>query len=336
MKIRRIAYHTPQIDVRGTCTALFDYAVIMREIYGIDAVIITRDYETCTDHDSIAIQKFSSVFNILRYQSSTLDNITDIVNRIDFLIQYSCSDMLYCIKYGTDDGIVSKIVPTSVHCVFDLSQPHGTVYAAVSKTLAEKYSYRSYVPHMVRIKSSNIIDNLRHKLDIPSNAIVIGRYGGMDTFDLKFVHDVIRAIVRSRNNIYFLFCNTPMIDSHPQIIYVDKITQDFQKSMFIQTCDAYIEGGSLGHTFGLAIAEFSVHNKPVIAYNSPSIWNRAHLDILGDRCLIYHHPSDLYNILQNFDADTYIDRDNNCYRDYCPGVVAKKFYDVFVLPCESV
>ena len=37
---------------------------------------------------------------------------------------------------------------TCVHCVFDLSEPHGDIYAAVSETLAKKYNKTVFVPHM--------------------------------------------------------------------------------------------------------------------------------------------------------------------------------------------
>ena len=42
-----------------------------------------------------------------------------------------------------------------------------------------------------------------------------------------------------------------------------------------------------GETFGLAIAEFSVHNKPVLTSSVHISDGRAHLDILGKKGLYY-------------------------------------------------
>ena len=331
MKIKRIAYYTPQIDVRGTCTALYDYAVSMREFYGIDAVVITKDYGE-PGHDRIAIQKYSTAFNILRYKPSGVEND---VKSIDELIEYSKSDMLYCIKYGTNDGIVSKSCPTAVHCVFDLSQPHGTIYAAVASTLARKYGKKEFVPHMIRLRPSRSEETLRHALQIPEDAVVIGRYGGMDTFNLAFAQTVISSVVRQYKNTYFLFANTPQFDTHPQLKFMGQLISDEEKSRFIKTCDAHLEAGTLGHSFGLAIGEFSAHNKPAIVYDCPQLWNRSHLEILGEKCLKFRDMIELHTIITTFDKGKFRNSNWNCYEEYSPEIVAAQFYDVFVKPCSD-
>ena len=321
MKIKKIAYHTPQIDVRGSCTALYDYAVNMKKFYGISAIIV---YAKKGSHDDLAIQKFSKTFPIHMYDS---------VIEIDDIIQREKCDYLYCIKYGTCDDIQSSIVPTGIHCVFDMSQPHGTVYVAVSETLANKYSKPGeFVPHMISLKPSTTHDNMREQLNIPLDAIVFGRHGGTDTFNLPFVRDIIKAIVRMHKNIYFVFVNTPIFDVHTQVIFLDKIIDNDIKNKFIHTCDAHIEAGSLGHTFGISIAEFMINGKPVIAYDAPNLWNRAHLDILEDKAHIFHNQNEFYDIITSFTP--YIIEDNP-YNDYLPEQVCKQFYDKFIKPCEE-
>ena len=316
-EVRKIAYHTPQIDVRGSCTAVYDYATHMRSHYGIDAVIL---FGKGLKNDDIALQKFSRAFKLCPYDS--VDEIDDIVTR-------NGCDYLYCIKYGKDDGLTSLVVPTGVHCVFDMSEPHGDAYVAVSESLARKYFKDDFVPHMISLKPSFTGDNMRVSLGIPRDAIVFGRHGGRDTFDLVFAMDVIKRVVRSRSDIYFVFVNTPEFDTHPQIKFIDKIIDNDIKNRFIHTCDAHIEAGSLGHTFGISIGEFSVNNKPIIAYNG-WVWNRAHIDILGDRALYFKNEEELYDTLTTFDPSIYKGVDLNCYKDYSPKAVISTFKKVFI------
>ena len=89
------------------------------------------------------------------------------------------------------------------------------------------------------------------------------------------------------------------------------------------SCDAMIYGQSLGETFGIAIGEFSVNNKPIIAYNG-RVWNDNYKIILGDKALWYLNFEECYNILLNFNPVEYKNKDLNCYKEYSPDKVMKK------------
>ena len=90
-----------------------------------------------------------------------------------------------------------------------------------------------------------------------------------------------------------------------------------------------IHGQSLGETFGIAIGEFSVNNKPIIAYNG-KVWNDNYKIILGDKALWYLNFEECYNILLNFNQKEYKNKDLNCYKEYSPDKVMKKFKEVFI------
>ena len=182
---------------------------------------------------------------------------------------------------------------------------------------------------MIGLKPSENKKNLREKLNIPENAIVFGRYGGLDTFNLHFVYNAIVRTVLANDNIYFLFINTPLFIQHPHVIYLDKIIEDDDKNLFINTCDAHLECSTLGHTFGLSIGEFSVNNKPIICYNG-NIWNRCHLDILGEKAILFKTEEEFYNIINTFDKKEYENKDLNCYKEYSPEKVMKKFEEIFI------
>ena len=66
----------------------------------------------------------------------------------------------------------------------------------------------------------NVDEDFRNELNISKDAIVLGRYGGFEKFDLKITHDAIRDFLNNSNNsnVYFLFMNTKEFYNHPNII----------------------------------------------------------------------------------------------------------------------
>lgn len=318
---KKIAFYTPQIDVRGTCVAIYDYANYNEQILGNKSLIIAyKNPNNDFRNDIEAIVKFEKRFEVFYFTS--MDKVKDKLKNEQY-------DAVYNIKYGKTDGQnFGDNIKHLNHAVFDCSEPHGDVFAAVSQTLASKFNYHLYVPHMIALQKQTD-ENMRSLLKIPENAVVFGRYGGLDTFNLQYTNDVIRCIVDKDPLKYFLFANTPFFYSHPQIIYVDKFADDITKNRFINTCDAFLESNNLGHTFGLAIGEFSFFNKPIIC-NNDRVWNRTHLDILQDKAITYKDSYTLSNILSTFDPLKYENKDNNAYKEYTPEKVMAIFYDVFL------
>jgi hypothetical protein len=302
-----VAFFTPNLNFRGSCVALYNYALYNETLLGNKSIIITDPSQRSPSEDDLAFKWISNRFQI----STRLDTICDI---------------FYCIKYGKNDGVVHPTAKTVVHCVFDMSEPHGDVYAGVSRSLALKFKSDKFVPHMVLPPPET--GNLRKELGIRETDTVFGRHGGQDTFNLQFAKEIISAIVRYRDDIYFVFLNAPEWDSHPQIIYHGPTTDRVEKQKFINTCDAMIVPETMGHTFGMSVAEFSVSNKPVICYNGP-VWNTAHIDILGDKGIYFDNPGDFCRILNTFSTKE-IRTDLNAYRDYTPEKVMAQFQSVFL------
>jgi hypothetical protein len=70
-------------------------------------------------------------------------------------------------------------------------------------------------------------------------------------------------VAAERADIYFLFMNTNeiMTENRPNIIYLPASLEDTYKSAFIRSCDAMLHARTSGESFGLAVAEFSAHNR---------------------------------------------------------------------------
>jgi len=182
------------------------------------------------------------------------------------------------------------------------------------------------VPHIV--VPLPVQSGLREELQIPPSAVVFGRHGGSETFDIPFVHLVVRELARARDDLYFVFLGTDRFcEPHPQIIHLEPTSDIARKARFIATCDAMLHARRSGETFGLAVAEFSALGKPILTFGQSH--ERAHLEILGSGARVYNDPSELTELLWNFKPMSEPLPSEYAAR-YAPGVVMKRFQRIFI------
>jgi len=311
----KIAFHSNQLSLRGTEVAMYDFAKYNEELLGNESIIISKDPSIWDYSHPMAIKKFNDRFNVFQYKN---------FNDVEKFLDEQKVDVFYAQKSGQRDGIVSRGRKTVIHAVFLYNEPHGDVYAYISEWLGNRFN-APFVPYMVDLP--DVEGNLRKELSIPENAIVFGRHGGVETFDISFVKKIVRKKIRYRRNIYFLFMYTNKFIDHPQVIHLDG-NQDLEyKVKFINTCDAMLHARKVGETFGLAVAEFSLRNKPVITFGG-SQKESAHLHMLGDKSLKYYRKQDLSNLIDSFRPEP--NKDWNAYRDYNPENVMNIFKNVFL------
>jgi len=313
----KILLHENSLNIRGTSTAVYDYALFLKKIYNYDCCITYNPKNE--DNSNSIIEKFKTSFEVIPHS-----NFTDVEN----IISNNNIDLLYIIKSGGNDGKVSKNVKTCVHAVFpnDISQSHGDVYAYVSSWLSQFCSNNTipYVPHMINLP--NVEGNLRYRLNIPDDAIVFGRYGGYDTFDIQFVRDVIKKLLEVTTNTYFLFCNTPVFINDPRVIFTNNITKPEDKVAFINTCDALLHARYQGETFGLTVIEFMYRQKPIYTYGLSHEKN--HYELLNGQGYLYDDANQLFESLISFKPHNveYAKLD-----EFAPNKVMEKFHETFIL-----
>jgi hypothetical protein len=332
--MKTICFYTPHLTVRGTEVAIFDYANYNEKILKNKSIIIHHKNDSRNEIE--AINKFTDRFNIISIdgfnynEQNPRQNCTEVVNKLNNVIEQNEADAIYVIKGGWNDGITPTACKSLIHCcgLPPSSEKHGDCYAYVSYWCSIHCSNGTIpaVPHMIDLP--DIDDNLRESLNIPDNAIVFGRSGGYDTFDIVWAKQVIYEIVKRRSDIYFLFQNTEKFIDHPNVIHIPKNTDMIFKTKFINTCDAMLHCRSVGESFGITCGEFSIRNKPIITWFGSR--ERNHIYILGDRGIYYNNPTELFNIIMNYDRNKYINTDNNCYREYNPAKIMKTFDEVFL------
>ncbi len=318
----KIAFHTNQLCLRGTTSAVFNYATNNITLLNNESCII---YEKNNGYNNKGmIDFFKNRFDVFAYNN---------FSEVDDYLKSQKADVLYMIKGGWIDNKTTNVCKNCVHAVFNHYEPHGNVYAYISEWLSNLATQGKspFVPPIIDMETTT--DNLRSLLGIPEDAIVFGRHGGEGTFDIPFVHSAIVDTVNTNkaNNIYFLFLNTNAFSSHKHIIYLPPIQNQNMvlKSAFINTCDAMIHARKDGETFSSAIAEFLFHNKPVIAFKGGT--DTEHIHRLGNKGIFYTNYNDCLNIFKNFDKSIHKSINYKELVDpYKKENVMQKFKEVFL------
>lgn len=315
----KIAFVINELSFRGVEVSTFDYAHFNEVLLGNESIIINFDVKT----DNEVRKKF-----VTRFPDRFFDCMT--YEELDYILDQENVDILYYQKPGHNDGVVSKVCKNAVHAVFPgIIQPHGDVYAFISEWFLLQFPDLNlpFVPYLVRVEDTP--ENLRKELNIPEDAIVFGRHGGFGSFNVPCAQDAVKEVAQAHPDLYFVFLNTQEFCHLPNVIFLPKTTDMLYKAKFINTCDAMVHARWRGETFGLACAEFSIKNKPVITWTDPR--ERAHIDLLGNKAFYFHTKEDLVHILTSFKKEP--EKNWDAYSaKFSPEVVMKKFDEVFIQP----
>ena len=310
---KTIIFFDPNLNERGTSVSTYDYAHYNETILNNKSIVASY-----VNADKSSYDKFSKRFGHIY--------LVNDFSEMNSICQKELAYGIYIQKYGHQDHQLVNTCKNLVHVVFPSYEPHGDVYACISKWLsAESKLNLPYVSYMVDLPE--VEEDYKPFFNIADDQLIVGWYGG-NNFEIPFARQAVIDIANTRKDIIFLFMNqTPFCDLK-NVIFVNGTTDQEEKVAFINTCDVMIHARERGETFGLAIAEFSSKNKPVITYsNSPE---QSHIQLLGSKGLYYSDYNSLYSLLFSLKKDTFKGQDWNCYREFTPEKVMKQFNDVFL------
>ena len=317
--MKKIAFYLPHLDIQGTGVSNYDYAHFNQTILGNKSYMIC-DKNHPASHP-LAIKKFQESLEVIELDG--MQNMPSLEKKLDEL----GVDAIYIQKCGKkDDGRIVNNKPMLIHAVGCENDPHGHVYAYVSEWLSKECSnYKHpYIPYMAHLPEHE--EDFRADLNIPLGATVFSRIGGLYSWNIPFVAPTIAAVLNERDDVYFVFVQTEKFIDHPRVIHIDPFADLETKRKFINTSDAFLHARAEGESFGMACAEYSICNKPVITYEgSPE---RNHIFTLGDKGIYYDGPEKLLEILRTFKYNPSVD--HNAYKDFSPQKVIEKFKQVFL------
>lgn len=322
----KITFYSSHLGLRGTEVTMYDYAYYGRKFYGWDIQILYNSRNPI-NHKS-TIEKFQKEFGVYSIDCDH-QNFKAVNEEIERFLDNHPSDYFYTQKGGENDGVNPRNSKTCILCcapIDPFKHEHGHRYAFISKWLSDYTSGGKFpvVPSIVYLDDN--ISDLREELQIPKNATVFGRSGGMDTWDIPFVNSSIIDLINKRDDIYFIFQNTPRFYNHERLIHIEPSSDMELKSKFINTCDALIHARRNGESFGLVCGEFSSKNKRVITFRDS--FERNHIEILGNKGLYYSSKEELDSIFMNFHSEP--EKDWNCYKDFEPKKVMETFKRIFI------
>lgn len=328
---KKVAFFCKHFGERGTEKTTYDYADFNEKILGNVSYIICFNESVIREKKYISSKgfvkkKYFSRFEV--FEVSSIYEIKDILIEKNINYFYVQSHGFYKDIFQFNDFRIWGNCKTIYHCAFGPMVRQGSsIRCIVGGFLNKRFSKNLPVlPPIVR--PFKFDGDFRSDLNIPEDAIVIGRHGGKETFDINFVKEVIKKFLKSDDNIYFLFLNTKKFISNKNIFYFENLT-DNEVSKFIGTCDAMIHARSDGETFGLAVAEFSVANKPIITFSQSK--DREHLRILKDKAILYKNKDDLIEIFNSIRTILKKKKSWNAYKDYEP----EKIMHIFDKVCLS-
>lgn len=312
--MKKIAFHTNELNIRGTNVAIYDYAHYNETILGNKSYILSNKNANLE-----ALPKFKNRFDVFLYE--------DFLECNDFVKKEDITHVYY-IKAGSNDGRVLPGVQNLVHSVFQHYEPHGERYVYIAEWLSKKMCGNSnnYVPHIIQLPEPT--ECLRSKLNIPPDSVVLGRHGGYDEFNYTFAQQAVIDAVTERDNLYFLFVNTRPFCKHDRVFFI-KGTYDLQnKSNFINTCDAMIHARQQGEIFSLSIGEFLFFDKPVITCKYGN--DEGHHYMLKDKGLWYTNYQECKNHLLGIQQNKTPGIFKHLVEDYTPEKVMDQFNKKFL------
>lgn len=313
----RLLFHNNQLCLRGTSVAMFDYATFNESLLHNDSFVTFNSRSPFNDPRGIA--KFQQAFPSRVFAYESIDELNLICDRLKI-------DCCYMIKGGENDKILTDR-KNLIHAVFQSYDPHGDIYAYVSEWLSKRMTdgQKPFVPHIVHLPEPT--GTIRSHLSIPDDAIVFGRYGGVDQFDIPFVREAVIEFTSANANCWFLFMNTIPFVNHPRIIFLDGTSNVQLKANFIESCDAMIHARTMGESFGLSICEFLYGNKPVFAWNGGN--DLHHVDVLKDCDTLYSDKKSLIGLMSNVRSYNQVNYRNRVDK-FSPETVMEKFNEVFL------
>lgn len=319
----RILFFSNHLGLRGTEVAIFDYALWGEIIYNFDAFFLFPQKSV----ELMALKKFNTTFpGKVLIADSPKDEVDGIIERLNI-------GFFYKIVSGQGNEWLARSIPTGIHAVFDCAHPQGSKYIACSDFVQNKLGSRcgGVVPHIAWVLDCG--DNLREELGIASSSFVFAWYGGHDAWDPSMT-SVVRDVATIRNDSAFVLRNFPPeqrpgLSGLKNVHLLDGDSSLHKKCSLLKTADVFLHTRTLGETFGLAVAEFSLMQKAVITRAVSH--HKYHLELLKSDVYTYQNQADLRQLMISVSKTNIKKADfASHYHNFSPAVIMQLFTKNFL------
>jgi len=358
---------------RGTAVSTFEYAHQTEKILNLRSIIIyphclheeeterLKSIDTETGILESGLERFRKRFGERMFSYNNKKNVSNCedsiggVELVTTALQLNCS-ILYMQKFGTKNSppaypiSFSKSMPTAVHAIFRYER-HGTYYASLNENIpffpphvcgttmedsCDEIEFLSYIvskPSIGSTKSHAL--SLREELGIAPDTLVVCNHGGRGSFDLSIAAAGVNSLIAQYNSsqLHFLILGSLYGSNGTSLHYLPQISSMDSKERFFDACNCMLHARYMGETFGLAVAEFSIRNKPVLTYTGSidqHLADQEHIRILGRKGFYYTTPEDIVNIISDWIHNGIPYRDYNAHRAYTAERIMNDFKRIFL------
>ncbi len=236
-----------------------------------------------------------------------INNYFNNIYTIDFQHDFKDVDVVYYQYDGSNFNFKNSLKPFLHHYVFQNAPTllNNTFYVSEWLSLLCTANNISALP--LPVNTSMTIDSYREEFGIPESAIVCGRIGGLDSFDLNFVREVLKS---NMFDVYFIFASTDNIplDTSNRIFILDKLYGN-ELGRFYNTLDYFLHARYRGESCGMALTESMLYGVKNICWHGGI--DRNHLNLSS---INYYGKVSLKKILLNLKK--YDKKKNNKFRTY--------------------
>ena len=352
---------------RGCTWSTYDYAHYTEEILQLRSVILyprmlrAKDKSTTTNNGVAegGLVRFETRFGGRAVPYGDEDeSIIGGASLITAAQSQNCS-LLYMLKFGlkrTEPNFPESFpenIPTAIHAVFRYEK-HGTYYASLNQNIPYYPPLNCGLTEMDRCEDAQVLHyiipatrvglssftyslSLREELGIPADAFVVCNHGGRGSFDIEIAANAVNILLTKYNSsaLQFLFLGTLFYQNQTTALhFLPQVSSPASKERFFEACDCMLHGRTVGETFGIAVAEFSIRNKPVLTWTGEETMhaaNKEHIRILGRKGHYYSSSEDIVRIISEWIDYGIPARDYNAHKEFSPEIVMQEFNRLFLM-----
>lgn len=282
-----IGFYDHGIGFRGTTRAMYAYAKLLRDK---NDVSVFFDQNLVSNNLSIAAEMLRDGINVrpINHRNELEHQGLDFLYHVtsqgapnnDWIERISCPVLLHQVGYNRPEFHKNSLFAYT-------SAWQSAFFTAGTATV---------LPYLIEPPSEQISQvQARSSLGIPLQATVLGRHGGLDTWNLPFASESVHKVAKQRDDVWFIFVNTPKFCDLPNVRFIPGTSNRLVLENYLSACDAMLHARWEGETFGLACAEFLIRNKPIITWSASREKN--HLLLADSSAITYNHYNDLELVL---------------------------------------
>lgn len=296
--VMRIGFYDHGIGFRGTTRAIYEYARCLMDKEGVEVLFFFKP-QLKSNNFSFGIEMLNAGIQLRSIASP--EEISE--ENLDFFYYVSSAP-------PSDYSWISSIRACSLlHQVGYQPPDYNTcdffAYTGHWQSFFFSSGQAPVLPYIVEDKSPSREtrgrSKLRKSLEIPEDAIVLGRHGGLDTWNLQFSNQAVVEAASRRDDLHFIFLNTPKFSNLPNIHFIEGTHDALIIQDYLECCDAMLHARWEGETFGLACAEFLIRRKPIITWSESR--ERNHIFLADKSAIFFNTYNDLLTLLLNIGRD---------------------------------